>query len=65
MNPHRKQFSAEELERRKARLLAVRHLGPQAMIRKSQDRKRRKAEQKALVKAAAARHVFVPVESFE
>jgi len=60
-----KRYSPEELKRRKARLMAVRHLGPLAMIRKHRDRHDRLADRKALIKAAAEAGVFVPVADFE
>ena len=62
-------FSPEEIEKRKARLMAYRHLGPDVRSRKCSERKKKlkqdKAHQKTLVEEMAKLGIFVPVENWE
>lgn len=57
----KRKFSPEEIERRKSRLAAIRHLGPQAMIRKAEQRRRSKTENEALVRTRAEQGLFTPL----
>lgn len=58
-------FSAEEIAKRTARLLAVRHLGTAATIRKADERKLKRRAQKQLVQDCASVGVFIPFADFE
>lgn len=58
-------FSAEEIAKRTARLMAVRHLGTAAMIAKGQRVKSRREAIKAEVRELAKLGVFVPIQKGE
>jgi hypothetical protein len=58
-------FSPDEIRKRTERLLAVRHLGTAATIRKSELRRKLKAQAKIDVKLCADHGIFIPVQDFE